>query len=279
MTPDELINAGKLNAAIETLEESLRRSPRDAVLRTSLFTLLCFAGRWDRAVEQLDSAEALRDVPMTSLLDPPRYRSLVAAELVRQRYFAEGVPPQTFGPPDTAVRLTLTIGRLVASDEHDKARRLFERFEDERTPLAGRLSGQPFEDFRDAEDWMAPVLEVLAPEGYFWVGWGEVQFLDVVPPRTLLDLLWAPARLGLKSGVIGTVVLPGLYATSWSHADELVRLGRRNDWIDLGSGLVRGAGAKVCQVGDQDKALVELRDVVFDTPIRRDVPHLSGIDQ
>ena len=110
---------------------------------------------------------------------------------------------------------------------------------------------------------MSPVLEVLAPEGYFWVGWNDVQFLDVQRPCSLLDLIWAPARLGLASGVIGAVAVPGLYSTSWKHADPLVRLGRRNEWIDLGAGLIRGAGAKVYQVGDEYKALVELQDLAF----------------
>jgi type VI secretion system protein ImpE len=125
---------------------------------------------------------------------------------------------------------------------------------------------------------MAPVLEVFAPEGYFWVGWREVQFLDVLRPQSLLDLLWAPARLGLHSGVIGAVVVPGLYSTSWNHADELVRLGRRNEWIDLGAGLVRGAGAKVYDVGGQNKALVELQGVEFDIPAASEVRQRFELD-
>ena len=244
MTANELIEAGQLSAAIDALGETLRRSPRDAIARASLFTLLCLAGRWDRAVQQLDAIEPLRDPKSAALLDPQRYRSLVATELLRQRYFAEGLPPKTFGEPDMAVQTTLTIGRLVAAGEFDGAPRLFDQFENNRPPQTGRLGGLPFDEFQDAEDWMGPVLEVLAPEGYFWVGWGEVQFVDVIPPRSLVDLLWAPARLGLTSGVVGAVVLPGLYSTSWNHPDELVRLGRRNDWTDLGAGLIRGAGGQ-----------------------------------
>jgi type VI secretion system protein ImpE len=278
MTANELIEAGQLTAAVDALGDTLRRAPRDAVARASLFTLLCLAGRWDRAVQQLDAMEPLRDSRSTAIVDPQRYRSLLATELLRQRYFAEGLAPKTFGEPDVAVQTTLTIGRLVAAGEYDQARQLFDQFDGNRPALAGRLGGEPFADFQDAEDWMSPVLEVLAPEGYFWVGWGEVQFLDVIPPRSLIDLAWAPARLGLNSGVIGAVALPGLYSTSWNHPDELVRLGRRNDWIDLGAGLIRGAGVKVYQVGDRDKALVELQDLTFDLPIAGEIALPSGID-
>jgi type VI secretion system protein ImpE len=278
MTANELIEAGQLTAAVDALGDTLRRAPRDAVARASLFTLLCLAGRWDRAVQQLDAMEPLRDSRSTAIVDPQRYRSLLATELLRQRYFAEGLPPKTFGEPDVAVQTTLTIGRLVAAGDYNQARELFDQFDGNRPALTGRLGGEPFDDFQDAEDWMSPVLEVLAPEGYFWVGWGEVQFLDVIPPRSLIDLVWAPARLGLNSGVIGAVALPGLYSTSWNHPDELVRLGRRNDWIDLGAGLIRGAGVKVYQVGDRDKALVELQDLTFDLPIAGEIALPSGID-
>ena len=199
MTANELIEAGQLSAAVDALGETLRRVPRDAVI-ASLVVHTALSGR---ALGPRGPAArcdgTLRDPRSTVILDPQRYRSLVATELLRQRYFAEGLPPKTFGEPDLAVQTTLTIGKLVAGGEFDTARQLFDQFEGSRPPLAGRLGGQPFDDFQDAEDWMAPVLEVLAPEGYFWVGWGDVQFLDVVPPRSLVDLLWG-RRLGLNSG-------------------------------------------------------------------------------
>lgn len=270
MTPDELIQRGELSAAIDALGSILRHDPRDSVARASLFTLLCFAGQWDRAGQQLDTFEALVDPRSASVLDPARYRPILEGERARQRYFAGGSPPLALIDDDLAANVTLSISRLVAAGEHSKARDLLEQFEERHRILGGRLGGELFDNFRDAEDWMAPVLEVLAPEGYFWVGWDQVQFLDVVRPSSLLDLIWAPARLGLRSGVIGSVVLPGLYSTSWSHPDAFVKLGRRNEWIDIRSGLFRGAGAKVYYVGDDNKSLVELQDLVFDAPSAAD---------
>ena len=263
MTANEWIAAGELDRGIDVLSETLRHDPRDVASRVSLFTLLCLSGRWDRAAVQLDAWESLGVSPIDGL-DPARYRVLFEAERARQRYFEDGSPPQIFGPPGAGVTQTIAVGQLVAAGKADEARRLIDQFDDQRPPRRGRLGEQPFDDFRDAEDLMDPVLEILAPQGYYWVGWEEVQFLDVVPPRSLLDLLWVPARLALATGVIALVVLPGLYSTTWSHPDELVRLGRRNDWIDLGAGLVRGAGAKVYDLGGQSKALLELQDLSFD---------------
>jgi type VI secretion system protein ImpE len=264
MTADELIESGKLSAAIDALEEVLRQRPRDSPARASLFALLGLSNQWERASRQLDAIERLAGRGSPPLIDPSRYRAILSAEMARQRYFTEGLAPDTFGPPGAIVTLTLSIHRLVAGGEFEKVAELFEQFENERKPQSGRLSGEPFDDFRDAEDWMSPVLEVLAPDGYYWVGWDEIQFLDVAAPRSLLDLLWAPARLGLTSSILGAVVVPALYPLSCQHEDELVRLGRRNDWIDVGAGLVRGAGAKVYDVGGRTKALLELQDLSFD---------------
>jgi protein involved in temperature-dependent protein secretion len=67
--------------------------------------------------------------------------------------------------------------------------------------------------------------------------------------------------------VIAAVAVPGLYSTSCQHADELVRLGQRNEWVDLGFGLTRGFGTKVYNVGERARPLVELRDLAFDSSV------------
>jgi type VI secretion system protein ImpE len=263
MTADEHIEAGHVNLAIEALSETLRRDPKQLSARVSLFTLLGLSGQWDRALRQLDAfATFVGNQP--SNLDPARCRELVEAERARQRYFDGGPPPQTLAEPGPATVLAWEVQTLVGQNEPGKARDLLQRFEDEKPLARGWLGGQAFEGFRDASDVTGLVLELLAPGGYFWVEWDDVMTLDVLPPQSLLDLLWAQARIHTKTGMIGAVVLPGLYPNSWKHADEAVRLGRRNEWIDLGEGLIQGAGAKVYDVGGEFKALLELQDLAFD---------------
>ncbi|HEX4470228.1 MAG TPA: tetratricopeptide repeat protein, partial [Gemmatimonadaceae bacterium] len=53
MTPRDLLQAGKLDEAIDALSAELRDNPTDARRRTFLFELLCFAGKYDRAEKQL----------------------------------------------------------------------------------------------------------------------------------------------------------------------------------------------------------------------------------
>ena len=199
-----------------------------------------------------------------SSLDPARCRQLVEAERARQSYLDGGSPPQTLAEPGAAAIVALEVHSLVSRGEHRQARELLQRFEPEQPLPRGWLGGQAFEGFRDADDMTSLILELLAPGGYFWIEWNDVLTLDVLPPQSMLDMLWAQARIHTKTGMIGAVVLPGLYPNSWKHADEQVRLGRRNEWTDLGDGLIEGAGTKVFEVGGEFKALLELQDLVFD---------------
>lgn len=266
MTADQLLDSGDLRGAIRSLEEVLRERPRDQVARSQLFALAGLSGQWEGAAQLLDVMERIKDSGSPTVLDVERYRAILAGEMARQRYFSEGAVPRTFGAPGAAVNLTLSMHRLAAAGDWGQAARLLDEYEDARTARAGRYRDRRFDDFRDVEDWMSPVLEVLAPEGYFWVGWNEVEFLDILCPRSLLDVVWAPARLGLFTGVVGAVVIPALYPGSWRHDDDAVKLGRRNEWIDLGAGLIKGAGAKIYHFGEETVALLDLANLSFDQP-------------
>src|SRR5690242_21563127 len=54
MTPRDLLQAGKLDEAIDALSAEVRDNPTDTRRRTFLFELLCFAGEYDRAQKHLD---------------------------------------------------------------------------------------------------------------------------------------------------------------------------------------------------------------------------------
>jgi type VI secretion system protein ImpE len=122
------------------------------------------------------------------------------------------------------------------------------------------------ERIRDADDLLAPVLEVITAEGYFWAPWENVQFLLVPPPQHLRDLLWAPARLATEDGLLGEVHLPNLYPGSYRHPDQAVRLGHMTVWTDAGSGIVRGSGQKMFLAGGEPRTLLEIGEIQFAPP-------------
>jgi type VI secretion system protein ImpE len=145
----------------------------------------------------------------------------------------------------------------------DEAWALLDRAAELCAPIRGTVGGAAFDDFRDADDLLAPVLEVFTATGYFWVPWEQIQFLEVPAPRTLRDLLWTPANLSTFDGQLGEVSLPGLYPGSSSSADDAIRLGHKTEWIKRDGGPVRGLGRKLFLVGDEARTLLELGAVKF----------------
>ena len=266
MTARTLLDEGKLGEAIAAQTQEVKSAPSDLSARTFLFELLAHASEWDRATRQLDAIAHLLTADPASQVGVAVYRRLVDAETRRAKLFAEGVRPRFVLEPPSEVNFHLEALDLLRESKADQARDRLDRASEARLPLAGTLAGSLFGDFRDADDLLAPVLEVFAPAGYCWIPWSQVQFLEVVPPRSFRDLLWTPARLATFDGQLGEVHLPALYPGSASHPDDGARLGRLTDWIELDGGIVRGAGLKTFLAGDEPRTLFELTDLRFAPP-------------
>ncbi len=238
MTAEELLHAGHLSAALEQLNHEVRSRPTDSQRRTFLFELLCFAGDYQRAERQLD---VLGQQSATVEIGVQVYRHILTAEQTRHRLFSEGLQPQ---PPAEAVAL-------------------LEQSQRSQPPLRGSLEGQPFTEWRDGDDLLAPFLEVIVHNKYIWLPFEQIKRLHITPPKRLRDLLWVPATLEAHSGPVGEVFLPVLYPESHRHADDRVKLGRTTDWQDRGEGVTLGAGQHLFFVDGQDRGMLEMREIEF----------------
>ena len=78
-----------------------------------------------------------------------------------------------------------------------------------------------------------------------WLGFDQVRRLELTPPESMLDLLWAPARLTDSRGNDAHVFLPALYCGSHAEPADPLRLGRLTEWRDAAGIAARGAGQKV----------------------------------
>ncbi len=138
-------------------------------------------------------------------------RANLNAERSRTQLFRTGERPRFLVAPPESVTQHLDALDLTRAGRFDEARALLERAASSHEVVRGTAEGAEFDDFRDADDILAPVLEVFSTTGYYWVPWVHVQFLEVPKPKTLLDLLWAPAKLATYDGQLGEVYLPSLY--------------------------------------------------------------------
>jgi type VI secretion system protein ImpE len=224
----ELLRAGRLDAAVEALGVELRNDPTDAQRRTFLFELLCFAGNYERAEKQLDVlAQRGPDAAMGTLL----YRSALHADRTRQEMFVAGTYPT--GPTPR--------------------------------PVSGTLNGAPFQTLTDADPRIGARLEIFAAGQYTWIPLGQISSVRMTPPKRLRDLLWAPALVrtseDFQGAELGEILVPVMAPLSWHHDNDAVRLGRVTEWQELGDGSQAPIGQKLLLVDEQEFPLLELREL------------------
>jgi len=262
MNAKECLDNGQLSDAIRAMNDEIKARPTDLPLRTVVFQLHCYAGDLDRAEKQLDVIRT-RSTEIELVNGLRVYQGLLNAERTRNQLFEQGLRPRfVIAPPENVLWHLDALDR-IREGRLEEARALLDRAGAAQAVVRGVIGEVEFDEFRDADDLLAPVLEVYSTTGYYWVPWAHVQYLEVPPPKTLLDLLWAPAKLATFDGQLGEVFLPSLYPGTASAPDGPLRLGRQTDWIELGAGIVRGVGRKSYLVGEEVRTLQELGEVHF----------------
>jgi len=264
----ELFDAGQLQAAIEEVTREVKANPTDMARRTFLFGLLCFAGEWDRAEKQLD---VIGSQDPQSDLGARIYRQNIAAERKREQALTgKGFPNFMLEPPSYVALQLKALGQIGAGD-FNEARSLLDRAAEDCPVLSGTLDGEPFQHFRDADDLINFVLEVILQGEYIWLPFEQIRSIEIFPPTHLRDLIWTQARIqtiggadGAAGAFTGEVFIPVLYANSHQQENDQARLGRMTDWRRLSDEVYTGVGQRLFLVGEQDKAMLEIQAIDFE---------------
>ena len=256
----ELYDAGDLRGAVEAVTAEVKAAPSDAARRTFLFELLCFAGEWERAARQLDvlghqSAGAEAGVQV--------YHNCIRAELDRQKLVAHGLQPHFLAEPPPYVDLHLAALNHLRAGNPRAAREALDRAEEERPAFPCVVNGARADDFRDYNDFFAPVLELIVHDKYTWVPLEHVTRFEVEPPAQLRDLVWAVAQVESAGNEL-RAHLPALYVNSGRHPNDLVRLGRMTDWQEAGDELYTAAGLRLFAAGGEEQSVHHVRAVAFE---------------
>ncbi len=265
MTPSAqtLFDEGRLADAIQAQTDEVRSQPTDPERRHLLFALLCFAGELDRAARQLE-ALGVGTGPMIEMR-MQLYRSLLVSEQERREVWAGKAHPLL--APDAPAALVKRVEGLHRLSGGDAVRAgcIFDEASHGALAVRGTLNGRPFEQIRDTDDLGASVVEVFAQGRCLWLAFEQIQSLELAPPKGLLDLVWAPARLRDARGHEAGVHLPTLYCGSHQERDDRLRLGRTTEWVEVAGVGARGVGQKVWLVmrGDEEDeiGLLEVRSL------------------
>ncbi|EFH12458.1 type VI secretion system accessory protein TagJ [Pseudoroseomonas cervicalis] len=235
----EAFRAGDLQAARAAAMGAVRAAPRDAGLRWRLAEILLLCGEIARADTALDAV--LEEKPGPAVLE---FRRLLRAEQQRRDVYAAGRLPAFQGDdPTPAQRAALRALTLQRAGDAAGAAEAAAEAEALRPRITGTADGVGFSDLRDADDLLAPQLEVLTSGGdALWVPLERLSSLALEPIRRPRDLAFRRATLVLKDGTEGLVFLPLLYARN--SENDAQRLGRETAWSE-GEGPVTGTGLRL----------------------------------
>ena len=120
-----------------------------------------------------------------------------------------------------------------------------------------------FRTFRDYDDRVGPVLELIVKDKYVWLPFEQIKRMEISPPKQLRDMLWASARIEALDGTIGEVYVPTLYAGTSACENDQVRLGRMTDWKQFSDDLSTAVGLRLFLIDGEDRSLFEAQSVEF----------------
>ena len=258
MTTRELFDAGHLPEAVASLTAEVRQRPADSALRMFLFELLAFQGELDRAAKQLD---VVGTQGVEEDLAVQQYKNVLLAEVARRKVFAGKAEPKLGQPtPGYAAHYLAGLAALAAGNPAAGAL-AFAAGEQERPLLSGSLNGEPFDDFRDADDRSGPFLELFLADEYHWIPWEMIKSATIEDPTNLRNLIYIPISFLLHAGPRLAGFTPALYPGSHLRTDA-EKLGRQTTW-DEAQGFAVGFGQRVFFAGDRQPAACEIRELEF----------------
>ena len=261
MSAVELVQAGQLDEALQSLQNEVRRSPAEARHRVFLFQLLAVMGRWDRALTQLNVAA---DLDPSTLTMAQAYREILQCEALRDQIFSGKRSPLIFGEPADWIAQVVEALRLEAAGDLAGAAAVRAEAFDQAPATRGAINGEPFEWIADADSRLGPLLELIVNGRYYWVPFDRIRRITAEAPADLRDTVWMPVSLTWSNGGEAVGFIPTRYPGTTASADGAMLLARRTDWVDAGAGTFRGLGQRMFATGDGDHALLDLRSMELD---------------
>jgi type VI secretion system protein ImpE len=257
MQANELYKAGKIQEAIEAQIAEVKAKPADHNRRLFLFELLAFAGDLERAKKHI---EVMEFPEMELMAAVTSYRRLLDSEEARRNLYKNGIAPMFFAEVPDHVHVRLEALSRLRENKQAEAAELLAKAHQLTPHLKGKLNDKPLDSFRDYDDLLSGVLEVMQGGNYYWVPLDQVEMISLAVPKTPRDLLWRSGRLEMP-GSAGNIFVPVLYPMSHEHPDNNVKLGRTTEWKGPEEGPVLGLGLRVFRAGDDDVNILDIKEL------------------
>jgi type VI secretion system protein ImpE len=261
MNAEDLIKAGDVDAALEELQQRVRKQPAEPRNRIFLFQLMAVLGQWKRALTQL---EVLKDLDKSVWPLVHAYREAINCELHREAVFRGESRPLVMGEPSEWMALLIEAQQALARGEKAGFVKLNAQAFEQAPTSSGRINGEPFDWLADADQRFGPVIEIIFNGHYHWAPIAAVKNLRSEEPSDLRDLVWQPAEITWVNGGQSMVMLPVRYPLlAGAEADCL--LARSTRWLDQGDDLFEGVGQRMLATDQSEYPLLQVRSIEIGT--------------
>ena len=289
-----------LQDALTRLEAEVRIAPGSKSHRWALAEMLCVLGLWERALKQLQVCAKLAEAKDSQWQAKAQLlRGLIRAEAQRTQVFAGQLLPV---PVVDRPQWMEDLARAIAANEsgdHAQADVLRQAaldlaptragvcvWADDKdradganpsgtAPAAQATTEQAFAWISDTDTRLGPVCEFIVAGGYRWLAYADIASMRLARPTSLLDLVWLPATLQLRSTQAGVQQLRGFVPTRYSGTENIaaeigssqrdaLMLSHLTRWQDIGETGVFALGQKTLMTPEQDIPLLTIRSLRMD---------------
>jgi len=267
-----------LDELLRDTQGQVKKAPADPKHRIFLFQLLAVLGQWERALNQLN---LIGEMDVSTLPMVQTYQQALQVEVLRKAVFAGQRTPLVFGKPEQWVALCLEALRLGSQGKREQAAELRAQGFELAPITPGRVGdpqNQEFAWIADADERLGPMIEAIVDGKYYWVPFERVMSLTIEAPRDLRDLVWMPAYFRWSNGGESVALIPTRYPGSEDNQDDRIRTAARTEWVEIDVGTYHGFGQRLLATDTAEYALMDLREVTFDTQPSDDMAQSPAVD-
>jgi len=204
------------------------------------------------------------------------YREALGCEAVRQNVFLGQRSPLVFGDPAPWTALMIEALRLTADGQHSQSQQLRNEALESAPATSGAIQtgaeespAEPFEWIADADPRLGPILEAIVNGRYYWIPFHRIQRIQIEAPADLRDMVWLPAYFTWANGGEAFGMIPTRYPGSESHADGLIQLARKTEWVQHDD-VFLGLGQRLLATDQGEYPLLDVRDITLNTAVESD---------
>ncbi len=256
MRAEECLREGKLEDALQQLQEQVRSDPSNVKHRLFLFQLLAVMGQWERALTQLNVAGEL---DAANLAMVQAYREVLRCEAYRSEVFAGKRIPLVLGQPEQWLALQMEAMRLGAEGNVAQSGKLRAQAFEQAPTTAGMIDGAPFAWIADADMRLGPILEAIVNGRYYWIPFTNIHKIKIDEPTDLRDVVWMPAHFIWANGGETVGMIPTRYPESETNDDGALRMARKTEWLEITTDSYIGVGQRILTTDAGDYSLMDVR--------------------